>query len=219
VVERPGFGESDPRAGRGYLDWPDDLAQVADHLAIDDFVLAGTSGAGPYLHACGARLAARVRKLGVVACMGPPDISGGLPLWRRATLALARAAPWAVKSSLPRDPEAFYRMLTRDAPPCDVAVLERIWSSQVEMTAEALRQGPDAFVYELVLHSRGWGFALEEVRADVVLWHGTEDRGAPLRIATEVARRLPRCTTHIVPGAGHFLHYDRWQEVVDSLLA
>src|SRR5208282_5458422 len=52
VVERPGFGQSDPQPGRCYLDWPNDLAQVADQLGIDDFVLAGTSGAGPYLLAC-----------------------------------------------------------------------------------------------------------------------------------------------------------------------
>jgi pimeloyl-ACP methyl ester carboxylesterase len=219
VVERPGFGESDPLPGRRYLDWPDDLAQVADQLGIDDFVLAGTSGAGPYLHACGAKLAFRIRRLGVIACMGPVDITEGMPMWRRAALFIARKAPQLVRATLPRDPEAFYRMLTRDAPPCDRAVLERIWASQVAMTAEALRQGPDAFVYELMLAARPWGFTLLDVRAEVVLWHGSEDHAAPVPVAREVARRLPRCTTHFVPCAGHFLHYDRWQEVVDSLVA
>jgi pimeloyl-ACP methyl ester carboxylesterase len=201
IIERPGFGESDPLPGRRYLDWPDDLAQVVDQLGIGDFALAGTSGAGPYLHVCGVKLAYRVRKLGVIACMGPADIADGMPLWRRAALALARVAPQKlVKATLPRDPEALYRMLTRDAPPCDRTILESIWASQVAMTAEALRQGPDAFVYELIL------------------WHGTEDQAAPLPVAREVARRLPRCTTHFVSGAGHFLHYGRWQEVVDSLI-
>jgi pimeloyl-ACP methyl ester carboxylesterase len=219
IIERPGFGESDPLPGRRYLDWPDDLAQVVDQLGIGDFALAGTSGAGPYLHVCGVKLAYRVRKLGVIACMGPADIADGMPLWRRAALALARVAPQKlVKATLPRDPEALYRMLTRDAPPCDRTILESIWASQVAMTAEALRQGPDAFVYELMLATRPWGFSLADVRAEVVLWHGTEDQAAPLPVAREVARRLPRCTTHFVSGAGHFLHYGRWQEVVDSLI-
>jgi pimeloyl-ACP methyl ester carboxylesterase len=109
-------------------------------------------------------------------------------------------------------------MLTRDAPPCDVAILERIWGAQIAMVTEALRQGPSAFVHELVLATRPWGFTLEEVRAEVVLWHGTEDRAAPLAAARQVARRLPRCTPHFVSAAGHFLHYDRWQETIDSLV-
>lgn len=218
IVERPGYGESDPLPGRAYLDWPDDLAQVADQLRIDDFVLAGTSGAGPYLHACGVRLGDRIRKLGVIACIGPSELSVAMPLWRRAAFALARRAPRVVQASLPRDPERFYRMLTRDAPACDVAVLERIWGAQIAMVTEALRQGPSAFVHELVLATRPWGFTLEEVRAEVVLWHGTEDRAAPLAAAREVARRLPRCTPYFVSAAGHFLHYERWQETIDSLV-
>ena len=151
--------------------------------------------------------------------MGPPEVLDGMPSWRRATLALARVAPRLVKASLPRSPESLYRILTRDAPPCDRVVIERIWASQVAMVAEALRQGPDAFVYELALATRPWGFALEDVGVDVVLWHGVEDKAAPFPVAREVARRLPRCTARFVPDAGHFLHYDRWQEVIDSLLA
>lgn len=217
VVERPGFGVSDPKAGRSYVDWPDDLSQVADALALERFSLAGTSGAGPYLMACGARLAQRITRLGVIACMAPYELMDGLGLFRRLAFAAARAAPSLLARALPRDAEAFYRKLTRDAPPCDRIVLTRIWSSQVAMTAEALRQGPRAFVDELILASSPWGFRLEDVRVDVVLWHGTEDRAAPIAAARRVAERLPRCTAHFVEGAGHFLHYDRWCAVLDSL--
>jgi hypothetical protein len=37
--------------------------------------------------------------------------------------------------------------------------------------------------------------------------------------ARQVAHRLSRCVPHFIEGAGHFLHYDRWSEVVESLLA
>lgn len=216
VVERPGFGVSDPKPGRGYLDWPDDLAELADALGLSRFILAGTSGAGPYLLACGARLAPRIKRLGLVACMTPYDRER-LGAFRRAAFAAVRAAPRLVARLLPRDAEAFYRQLTRDAPACDRAVIERIWSAQVTMTAEALRQGPSAFVDELVLASAPWGFSVEDVRADVVLWHGTEDAAAPIEGARELARHLPQCEARFVEGAGHFLHYDRWEAVLDSL--
>jgi len=38
--------------------------------------------------------------------------------------------------------------------------------------------------------TRPWGFTLEEVRAEVVLWHGTEDSAAPLAAALNLRERL-----------------------------
>lgn len=217
VLERPGFGISDPRPGRRVVDCPNDVAEVADALRLDRFVLAGTSGAGPYLMACGAKLGARISRLGVIACIGPYDLLRELGIVRRAVFVAAHAAPSLLARALPRDPEAFYRKLTRDAPPCDREVLRGIWDSQVAMTAEALRQGPRAFVDELVLASSPWGFALEDVSVEVVMWHGTLDAATPIGAARTMAARLPRCTTHFVEGAGHFLHYPRWDAVLDSL--
>ena len=215
VVERPGFGVSDAKPGRTYLDFPADLAQLADALHLERFVLAGTSGAGPYLHACGMSLADRIDRLGVIACIAPN--LDALPLWRRAVFSLVARAPAIARLLLPRDPERFYRMLTRDVPPCDRAVVERIWDSQIEMIREALRQGPSTFLLELALAARDWGFRIEDNRAEVVLWHGALDQAASIESAREVARRLPRRTPHFVDGAGHFVHYDRWSEVLASL--
>jgi pimeloyl-ACP methyl ester carboxylesterase len=86
------------------------------------------------------------------------------------------------------------------------------------MTAEALRQGPQAFIDELLLAARPWGARPEDVTVEAVLWHGTEDAAAPVAAARRLAARLPRCTAHFVEGAGHFLHYGRWAEILDSLL-
>jgi pimeloyl-ACP methyl ester carboxylesterase len=214
VVERPGFGVSDPKPARRYLDFPDDLAQLADELGLDRFALAGTSGAGPYLHACGVRLN-RITRLGVIACIAP-DLTT-LPLWRRAVLQVVQRVPSLAKRLVPSDPERFYQLMTRDVPPCDRAIVERIWDSQVEMTREALRQGPEEFLRELQLAAEDWGFRLDDNRAEVVLWHGSLDQAASIESAREVARKLPRCTAHFIDGAGHFLHYDRWSEVLASL--
>jgi pimeloyl-ACP methyl ester carboxylesterase len=219
VVERPGFGLSDPRPGRAILDWPDDLAQAADGLGLDRFALAGTSGAGPYLYACGRALPERVRAIAAIGCFTP--FSDGLSAFRRAALAVARHAPSAIAPLLPRDPEAFYRRLVADAPPCDRAILARpeVWAGQVAMTAEALRQGPRAFVEELSLGARPWGFSLDEVRVEVRLWHGVEDAACPAAAARRAAAALPQCRARFLDGAGHFLHFDRWREIVEDILS
>jgi len=46
LVDRPGYGASDFQPGRTLLDWPADVAQLADRLGVDRFAVFGMSGAG-----------------------------------------------------------------------------------------------------------------------------------------------------------------------------
>jgi pimeloyl-ACP methyl ester carboxylesterase len=226
TVERPGFGNSTPKPDRTIVDWGDDFAQVADALGLHGFALAGTSGAGPYLCAAAWRLGGRIRRVGlfgVVSPVTPPEVRAGLPLWRAASLAAARYSPSGVlkilrSRGLDRDPEALYRMMTRDAPPVDRRVIERIWDRQVRMTAEAVRQGLDAFVWELHLGAKPWGFDLGAIRTDVRLWHGEQDAATPLVMGRYLAEHIPRCRARFLPDAGHFLHHERWPDVLDMLM-
>ena len=51
AIDRPGCGLSDFLPGRTLLDWPTDLAAVADALGIGRFAVVGFSGGGPYVAA------------------------------------------------------------------------------------------------------------------------------------------------------------------------
>ena len=89
-------------------------------------------------------------------------------------------------------------------------------SSQGSSSAalEAFRSGAHGVARDLATLSRGWGFGLGSIRADVQLWHGREDRSAPLAVAQAVAARLPRCEATIVDGIGHTLAHSH----VDAIL-
>ena len=39
--DRPGYGKSDPKHGRTMLDWPDDIASLADELNLEQFAVVG----------------------------------------------------------------------------------------------------------------------------------------------------------------------------------
>jgi pimeloyl-ACP methyl ester carboxylesterase len=52
MVSRPGFGGSDPLAGRTMLRFADDVAQLADALGHERFAVVGVSTGGPYALAC-----------------------------------------------------------------------------------------------------------------------------------------------------------------------
>jgi hypothetical protein len=47
AVDRPGIGGSAPQGGRKVLDWPTDVAALADSLALDRFAVLGFSFGGP----------------------------------------------------------------------------------------------------------------------------------------------------------------------------
>ena len=51
-VDRPGMGRSSFKLRRRFLDWPDEVAELADRLGLNRFAVVGFSGGGPYAAAC-----------------------------------------------------------------------------------------------------------------------------------------------------------------------
>ena len=109
--DRPGFGLSDLQRGRRLLDWPADVAALADALQINRFAVLGISGGGPYAAACAFGIPERLTRAGIVCGMGPADapgaqdgtswtIPGQFSLMRRLTLMLT-------SMGLTRDPDQF----------------------------------------------------------------------------------------------------------------
>jgi pimeloyl-ACP methyl ester carboxylesterase len=49
VIDRPGFGGSDPSLGRSLVGWAEDVAEVFDHFGIDEFRATRVTGDGPYV--------------------------------------------------------------------------------------------------------------------------------------------------------------------------
>ena len=47
-IDRPGYGNSDPKPGRRLTDWANDVTELADRLAIKRFAVLAVSGGGPY---------------------------------------------------------------------------------------------------------------------------------------------------------------------------
>ena len=76
MTDRPGYGLSDPQPKRTLLDWPDDVAALADHLELHRFAVAGGSGGGPHAAACAYRLAERVSVAILFSSPAPANLAG-----------------------------------------------------------------------------------------------------------------------------------------------
>ncbi len=215
-VDRPGMGLSSFQAGRHLLDWPEDVAALAQHLAIDRFAVVGVSGGGPYALACAYKIPDRLTACGIVAGMGPPDYGTvGMMARNRLLFFLARRLPWffpplmwAMGRSCQEEEQA-RKFLLRSAPhlvePDRACVLDPEAGGLLAADmVEAFRQGARGPAYEGILYARSWDFKVEDIAFPALfLWHGERDRNVPVAMGRAVAARLAHCQATYYADEGH----------------
>ncbi|RFU20835.1 alpha/beta fold hydrolase [Geodermatophilus marinus] len=226
VPDRPGFGRSDPQPGRRVLDWPDDAAQLLDHLDVDRCAVLSLSGGAAYALACAHALGDRVHTVGVLGGAPPPDVPWPWPGWvpRRLRGVAHRPSPAAgllqpVFAPLAVRPALIPRYLQLRLAPADRRVIGRPAVRRVPARtfSEGLRNGAAPLAGDRALLFRPWGFPLARVRQPVHLWHGTQDWVVPVPLGRALAAMLPRCSAHWFPGEGHFLVFDHAERVYAAL--
>jgi pimeloyl-ACP methyl ester carboxylesterase len=221
-VDRPGFGRSDPAPARRLRDWPGDIQQLADHLGLERFAVAGVSGGGPFAAACAALLPERVSRLLLVSSVGPPgsmappaSVRLGFALAQRAPAVLIPLLAIAARLIVAR-PQAYLSLLARRLGGNDRLVLSRpeIRAMLARDVREAFRQGVGAFVHDLALVASAWNLPFDRIRAQCFLWHGRSDRIIPPSASEHLARLIPGSRLRVLPGEGHFFVFDRWAELL-----
>jgi pimeloyl-ACP methyl ester carboxylesterase len=226
--DRPGYGLSDPHLHRPLLDWPSDIAELADRLGIHRFGITGLSGGGIYALACAAAIPDRLTGVVATGCPGPMQREGalaGMRFMTRAGVWLGSRAPWLLDGAaavvgqfVRRYPRFFVEQAKRDKPPVD-----RRWLSMPSVSRgaadtlrEALRPGAWGYVEDIRALARPWGFALEDIRVPVQLWHGDEDTVIPMHHSRYLASVIPGATLRICPGEAHML---MWNHIGEILMA
>jgi len=224
--DRPGYGLSDPHPHRRLLDWPSDVAELADSLGIDRFGVTGLSGGGIYALACAAAIPHRLTEVVVTGCPGPMQRHGAMAEMRfmtRAGVWLGSRAPWLLEAGaamlsglVRRYPRFFVDHFNDGIPPADRRWLSipSVNSGAADTLREALRPGAQGYVQDIRVLARPWGFALEDIRVPVQLWHGDEDRVIPLHHGRYLASVIPGATLRICPGEAHMLMWNHLGEIL-----
>jgi pimeloyl-ACP methyl ester carboxylesterase len=230
--DRPGFGASTFAPDRTFSSWAADVEALADHLGIDRFYVAGISGGGPYTLAAAHGLGTRVRSAGVISGggdMSDPSALEGMHEQNRDIFQVAldggrEAVAVAAKpmlDALQADPDAAEEASMAGMPPQDLELLKRRPDSGEALRADglaALAQGVDGLAYEVELFVKPWDFDVSEITAPVVLWHGDDDRNAPLSHAQALAAQIPHAELIVWTGMGHLTAIDRMQEIFGHLI-
>ena len=215
-IDRPGYGRSSVKAVRTFIDWADDVAELADTLGIARFSILGVSGGGPYAAACACKMPDRLDAVGIICGMGPvdvPDLIRGMPWLYRQGLRLAGRLPqitatlYSFSAFFFRNyPERMLSILSGKVSGNDKIALKNKKLIQVLSTSfrEAFRNSLRWSATDAVLYSRPWGFPLKDINIPVHIWHGEKDRIVPPEMGRYMAQSIPNCRATFFPNEGHF---------------
>lgn len=229
VPERPGFGDSDPHPKRRLLDWADDIQQLADHLKLDRYYLAGYSAGGAYAAACAWRHPERVIRTALISTMAPFNslsVLVGMPPTNRMLMGMARYTPTllgpfmrVMLHGLARNPEQITSRHVELWPEADrqTLALPGMREYMVDVFRQAIKQGPDAIVSEQILLAHPWGFDPAGIKTETHIWHGDADIHVPISMLAPITR-IPKHTLHTIPGMGHYLILAHWRVIFETLV-
>jgi pimeloyl-ACP methyl ester carboxylesterase len=232
TADRPGFGGSTPLPGHGLATVADDLAQLLDHLELDQVPVVGGSGGGPFVFALAAGHAQRIQAATVFAGAAPwteQDLAhmgkfnaeswtryqqGGRP----ALLEFLTSARDAILA----DPEAGFDAAMATAPDSDRAVLAdpNFRTMMADAMREALRPGAEGWADEAIAAwLEPWDIDTQTLDMPIVWWHAAHDTNVPLTAAQRFTATLPRVDLRIWPSGGHLEWYHHQTEILTDTLA
>jgi pimeloyl-ACP methyl ester carboxylesterase len=219
LPERPGYGLSTAQKKGTLLDWADDIEQLANHLKMDSFIVAGESGGGAYALACAYKLKQRIKKV-LLLCPPAPlhaiHNTKNLSAGNRIAVFLNKYAPWLIRFILSSNRSAFIRQpqltitaLKKQVGDADKKLLDdpAIAAAAIRDLQEAYRSGIEGHIRDnrLLLAAGSWGFSLREISAKVFIWYGTDDTIVPPAMIDYLVAELPYCSLQKIEDAGHFL--------------
>jgi pimeloyl-ACP methyl ester carboxylesterase len=218
--DRPGYGDSDRHPGRSVAAAAWDVQDIADRLGLGPFGVVGRSGGGPHALACAAFLGGnRLRSVAVLVGLAPSDATGldwfegmsdsNVNEYELAALAeddavvadLTRRA-----AEISQDPESLLNALEKEMAKDDkrVAFDVGIRRHLIETYREAIKNGPNGWIDDVLAFRRPWGFELGKITTRVRLWHGDQDVFSPVAHSRWMADKIPSARMEVEPGAAHF---------------
>jgi pimeloyl-ACP methyl ester carboxylesterase len=227
--DRPGMGESDYKPGRTLMEWPNDVVELADHLALEKFGVIGASGGGPSALACAHAIPERLDFVVILGGWAPNSFQGGadqINTLDQFFIKLSKNRPQLLTYPFSlmgyvakRFPKRFIEFIGSSLSEADRMMLtdpdvERILTKDVQ---EAFRQGSQGVSDDALLCYNDWGFKVSDIKVPVFLLQGTADTLVPYSFAQYLHKKIPNNTLLTYPDEGHYFMITRFGEIFEKL--
>lgn len=219
IMDMPGYGASAPTDGHPFLDAPEGVLALLDHLELDSVQIVGNSMGG----GVGARLASdapdRVSRLVTIGGLGDSLLSAappeGIRLLRKFTEDPTRERFMAWLESMVFDTKILTDELVEGR--FALATNERslAWARKLYSPSAASDAGKAAATQVRWAH-----YPL--ITCPTLITWGRDDRVTPLDRMLVPMRLIPNCEVHIFPDSGHWVMIEQreaFESVVLSFLS
>ena len=234
TVDRPGFGMSDQKKNRTFLDFSDDIQELSNSLGFTKYSVFGISGGGVYAAALAYKYPESIQVCGLISTVNqfengkPPK---AMASENRSVFILSKRFPWLMKfllnqqkKMIEKEPDRYIESImtnTKHLCEADRAVMENRENAEflIMHVGEAFKNGVEGTVTEAKLFMRNWGFNVRDIEVPIVLWHGTEDTLSPIEPIIELSEEIQNCKRNLVEGKGHFIteYPEVWSKILSSL--
>ena len=163
----------------------------------------------------------------IVALVSVVVVVGAVILWRffgdalssRSDVAAARCVEGEVSVAVVADPAiAAFGLIS---PRADRQLLARpeFKAMFLDDLLNGSRFQTSAPIHDLILFTREWGFALEDVKVPVRWWHGDDDHIVPFHHGAHVVDRLPDAAMSVIDGESHLGGLGIAEEVLSTVMS
>ena len=230
VPDRPGIGGSSRTPAHNILGYAEDIATLDKVLQLGRFIALGWSAGAAYALACAYALPTHISMVGIVSGAAPftgADAPHHLPnQWRRIGL-MTHYAPWMIRRffrqtshKITTDADAALKKSIEemDAPDRALMAQPAIYQMMRESSLEGFTNHGEGVADDALALARPWGFALNEIQQQVLLWYGSDDTTWPVQVGQHLADKLLHAELTVTDGAAHLLLLSHWQSILERLL-
>lgn len=225
AVDRPGYGDSEFQKERTLLDWPKDIAELADTLKIDKFSILGYSGGGPYALACAYQIPERLNKVCVISGMVPKSTTKAK---NGSSMFIPKMPPYlqniilkGMKKMLVDKPERLIQNMNKSLPEPDKKILENetVKIAFINTWSESLKTDHKGAKHDAKIYKKDWGFDISKIKKEVYFYHGEEDLNILSVSAKHLANELQNCNSEFYSKEGHIsLIYKYFDQIMTTLI-
>jgi pimeloyl-ACP methyl ester carboxylesterase len=218
ATDRPGIGISTFQDNRQFIDWGNDISELANALGLTEYSIFGLSGGAPHVLSCILADTSRIKYASIISGATPYDYKGTLKgMWFPVKLIHWFAGMKKDKrlrkfiqddyDNLVEKPEKRIKQFQKFLPKPDKILMnnhpEYGWEF-IEGSKESYRQGIDAVVQEWKLYVSDWLMNLNDIDYPINLWYGSADKMAPVSRGNYYDKQLPNSKLKVVENEAHF---------------